>query len=397
MRSKKRTAFLMTFFLFFPLYRCSSVFIGGSIAFFAFSVASPVFAQDAKSLFDKAEDYLKQKKYKEAKQVLNQLVAKHPMEDVIPKARLLLANLQEDFAVSTAQFRILATEYNDRPEGAEAQKNLGARYYLADKYTDAAESYQEFIQNHPKSPELPEVRYWYAACLSALDKNKEAIEEYKRVLEKSPDSPWAPKALLGMGNAHFKSQNYQEAEKQYLKTLDQYPMYEELNLVYFKLGQTYEIMRKPREAHASYRTLFEKYPKSLEVGEAKKRVKELEMAHPDLPRTAEEPTPVVAMIEPTPLRQGFGGQAPVPPPTAASLKPFHVQVGVYSKKANVDKARKLIKKAGYSSFVVTAKREGIPYTYFKVRVGNFAGRPEAERVAQDLVKKTREKAIVVED
>lgn len=358
-------------------------------------LAPTAFAEDAHTLFDKAEDYFKQKRYKEAKQILNQLVAKHPMEDFIPKARLLLANLQEDFTVSTAQFRMLATEYNDRPEGEEAQKNLGARYYLADKYAEAAESYQDFIKEHPKSPAMPEVRYWYSACLSALDKNKEAVEEYKQVLEKSPDSPWAPKALLGMGNAYFKSQNYQEAEKKYLKTLDQYPMYDELNLVYFKLGQTYEIEQKPKEAHAAYRTLLEKYPKSLEVFEAKKRMRELENAHADLPRTPEEPTPTPSTAPP--VTEVQAEPTPVPVLAAASLKPFHVQVGVFSKKAYVDKARQGVRKAGYGSYVLSVKDKGMAYPLYKVRVGNFPDRASAEKLAGELTKKLKEKAIVVED
>jgi cell division protein FtsN len=99
-------------------------------------------------------------------------------------------------------------------------------------------------------------------------------------------------------------------------------------------------------------------------------------------------TPVLARVTHTILKKLPASLAP---------KPFHVQVGVYSKKANVTKAQKAIHKAGYSSYVVTAKQEGVPYTYYKVRVGNYADRTSAEKVAKILVKKTREKAIVIED
>ena len=362
--------------------------------------ATPTVADDGQPLFEKAQKLFQEKNYKEAKDSLNKLVAKYPMGDYIPKARLLLANLQEDFTVSTAQFRELATEYSSRPEGEEAQKDLGSRYYLADKYNDAADSYKEFLDSYPKSSSMPEVRYWYASSLLALDKNNEALDEYRKVLNDAPDSPWAPKALLGIGNSYFKMKKFQDAEKQYLKILDQYHFYDELNLVYLKLGQTYESEQKWQEAHAAYQTLIQQYPQAFEVSEARERLQVLESQHADLPRAPEaqapEPTPTTVVISAQPTPSPVPEQEEVETTSSVS-KPFHVQIGVYSKKANVDKTRKAIKKAGYASYVVAAKQEGVPYTYYKVRVGNYADRATAEKIAKELTKKTKEKAIVVED
>ncbi len=386
------------------MYLCLSVFICGSLmplTLFA-SQATPV-ADDGQSLFDSALKLFQEKNYKKAKDELNQLVAKYPMGNFVPAARLLLANLQEDFAASTAQFKELAGEYSDRPEGAEAQKDLGARYYLADKYDDAANSYKEYLDNYPKSPEIPEVRYWYASSLLALEDDKGALEQYKKVLDGAQDSPWAPKALLGMGNCYLKMKKFGDAQNQYLRILDQYHLYDELNLVYLKLGQTYEAEKKWKEAHAAYQSLIQQYPQAFEVSEARDRLQELENQRADLPKVPEAQSP-----EPTATPVAVAAQPTVTPmpeetteessSTAGSIsKPFHVQVGVYSKKFNVDKTRKAIQKAGYTSFVVTVQQEGVPYTFYKVRVGNFADRAEAERVAKELARKVKEKAIVVED
>ncbi len=383
-----------------------SFFLGATLV--ACSEPTPVPTADNHGLFDKAQDYFKHKKYKEAKEILNQLVAKaSPMEDYIPKARLLLANLQDDFNVSIAQFKSLAAEYNSRPEGEEAQKNLGARYYLADKYEDASESYEEFIKDYPKSSDLSEIHYWHASALSAEEKNNDAIDEFKRVLDKAPDSPWAPKSLLGMGNAYFKMKKYNDAEKQYLKILDQYHFYDELNLVYFKLGQTYELENKPKEAHAAYQTLVEKYPKALEAGDAKAGAAALEKLHPDLAPavvTREEPPPVPTLApEPTPTETTAeitptpSSEAPAEPQEVLKLKPFHVQIGVFSKQLNVGRAQKQAKKVGYDSYVVTLKAPDGPFKVYKVRVGHFPDRASAEKAAKDLTKKLKEKAIVVED
>ncbi len=366
--------------------------------------ATPVTTADSgQSLYDKAQKLFQEKNYKQAKDSLNQLVAKYPMGDFIPKARLLLANLQEDFTVSTVQFRELATEYSARPEGEEAQKDLGSRYYLADKYDEAADSYKEFLDHYPKSNSMPEVRYWYASSLLALDKNQEALDEYQKVLNDSPDSPWAPKALLGTGNAYFKMKKYQDAEKRYLKILDQYHFYDEMNLVYLKLGQTYESEQKWKEAHAAYQTLIQQYPQAFEVSEARGRLQELEKEHADLPPAAEaqapEPTatPVVVASEPTVTPVPTETAQEAAPETDAISKPFHVQVGVYSKKLYVDKAQKGVRKAGYKPYVVTVKAGDMPYPMYKVRVGDFADKVSAQKFADELTKKLKEKAIVVED
>jgi tetratricopeptide (TPR) repeat protein len=243
----------------------------------------------------------------------------------------------------------------------------------------------------------------------ALDKDDEAVDEYKKVLDASKDSSWAPKALLGMGNAYFKLKKYDDARNQYLKILDQYHLYDELNLVYLKLGQTYEAQQKWKEAHGAFQTLVQQYPKSFEVSEARDHLRALESLHTDIPHAveADEPTPtptvVAAQVTPvphpgvTPVLTTFKNKILRHLPSGLAPKPFHVQVGVYSKKVNAVKAQKAIHKAGYSSYVVTAQQEGVPYSYYKVRVGHFADRASAEKVAKILAKKTREKAIVIED
>jgi tol-pal system protein YbgF len=366
---------------------------------------TPAPTDNLRVLYDQAQKLFNEKNYKEAKTLLSQVVAKaSPADDFLPKARLLLANLQEDFTVSTMQFETLAAEYVDQPTGEEAQKDLGARYYLADKYEEAADSYKDFLEHYEKSPLAPEVHYWYASSILALDKNKEAIEEFKKVFEKSPDSPWAPKALLGMGNAYFKLKKYEDARKQYLKIMDQYHYYDEMNLVYLKLGEAYEAEQKFKEAHAAFQTLLEKFPKSLEVSEAKDRMLELEKSHPDLPQTmtalkatsTATPVPVVAQPVTAEVQPTAEAEVSVEEQPEVS-KPFHVQVGVFSKKFYVEKAQKEVKRAGYRPYVVLVKAKDVPYPMYKVRVGKFTDKASAQRLANELTRKLKEKAIVVED
>jgi TolA-binding protein len=367
------------------------------------AAAQPVstVADDAQALFEKARRYFHDKDYRKSKELLSQLVAKHPMENFIPQARLLLADLQENFSASIAQFKGLAIEYGGRPEGAEAQKELGARYYLADKYQEAAEAYREFLREYPKNPALSEARYWYASSLMALDRNQEAAEQFEKALQEAPDGPWAPKALLGKGNALFKMKRYGDAERQYLRILDRYHLYEEINLVYFRLGQTYEAEGKTREALGAYRSLVEGYPKSLEAPEARARMAALE---PRLPETIPTPPFQLGLEPPIPPVPSPSLSLPTPTPGPSvleaapeDLKPFHVQVGVFSRRGNAEKAEAAMRQAGFEPFVLEVHPENLPYPYFKVRVGRFADRTGAEKAARAVRAKTRKKAIVVED
>ncbi len=411
--------FLNGFFA--SLYLCVSVCICGYLLVSTASADTPSniitpIVEDTKALFEKAQKYFQEKNFKDSKEILNQLVANHPMDDYVPRARLLLAKLQENFDSSVAQFKELSGEYVDKPEGIEAQKSLGDRYYLADKYEDAAEAYKEYVERYEKSPQATEVRYWLASSYSSLGQDKLAAEEYKKVIDKAPQSLWAPKSLLGLGNAYFKLQKYQDAEKQYLRILDKYGLYEELNLVYLKLGETYEMEKKFKQAYASYQTLTERFPKSLEVADAKSRMEELAKAHPELSQvpaatpissptmiSTPEATPTLTAVTVTPtvVVEATPTQAAseeiAEDKSTLKLTPFHVQIGVYTEKVNVNKAQRAVKKAGYKSYVITVQKEGEAYTYYKVRVGNYTTKSAAMKAAKILQKKTREKAIVVED
>jgi tetratricopeptide (TPR) repeat protein len=259
------------------------------------------------------------------------------------------------------------------------------------------------IEHYPKGSYATEARYWLACSLLALDKDNEAMDQYQKVIHDSPDSLWAPKAYMGLGNGYLKKRDYEQAEKQYLKILDLYHFYDELNLTYFKLGQTYELGKKPQQAHAAYRTLLEKYPKSLEVTEAMERMKALEDRTQGLQPVAEASpgtvpaTPTLVVVPTMATVTPIATILPAETDETVLDKPFHVQIGVYTRPINVEKAQKAVKKAGYSSFVVKAKEKDIPYTYYKVRVGAFADKKSAEKLAKILAKKTKEKAIVVED
>ncbi len=378
----------------------------------------------AQALFEKSQKAFREKRYRDAKDGLMQFVAKYPMENAIPQSRLILAELEQDFEVSVMQFKVLAQEYSHRKEGSEALKNLGARYYLADRYDEAVATYREYLKSYPKSPDEPEVHYWLGASLAALGDEKHAIGEFDKSIKRDPEGKWAPKSYLALGNAYLKETKYDNAKRQYLKILDRYPMCEELNQVYLKLGRTYEALNRPQEAHAAYATLLSRYAKSIEAPEAQERCRDLETRNPQLAAQAVVMTPTTVptpadQIRPTPgpsptgtpEAESFQGD-PTPVPTAGmadkptpipvqvrvdSSNPFRVQVGVFTKRAYADQTIQKLHKAGYRAEVVEVKNPDTTFTTLKVRLGHYPDRETARKTSLEVKRRSGIPAIVVEE
>ena len=375
-------------------------------------------APEARALFEKAQTSLHEKRYKDARNSLLELIGKFPVESVIPKSKVLLAEIEEDFETSLTQLKALAKEYNRQPEGKTALRDLAQRYYLADRYEESADAYKDYLKRYPDQPEEAEIRYWYGTSLMAAGHTGEAVSEFDKSIRADGQGPWAPKAYFSLGGAYLKQRKYENAQKQFLRILDQYPRYCEMNQVFLKMGRTYEALNQLKEAHASYKTLLEKFPKAMEVAEAQERIEELEKADPSLAATPHlvlwhEPTPLptitpVSLSAPIKqVKEPEHAAAPTPTPkprmvSTAALKatpprPFHVQVGVYTVKRFADNTVKELKKAGYDPVLLTVKGRGAANLIYKVRVGRYADKDQARRAAQLLQRRIKHATLVVED
>ncbi len=70
---------------------------------------------------------------------------------------------------------------------------------------------------------------------------------------------------------------------------------------------------------------------------------------------------------------------------------FTIQVGAFKDKASADSVVARLKNKGFAAYVVAPEGEGL----FNVRVGNFAARPEAERISVRLRDEEKFKPFIV--
>jgi cell division septation protein DedD len=80
-----------------------------------------------------------------------------------------------------------------------------------------------------------------------------------------------------------------------------------------------------------------------------------------------------------------------------AARPFHIQVGVYSRTKIMAVTLKALKKAGFKPKVLKVKTEDMTYPLCKIRVGDYPDRASAKKAANLFTKKTRMATFVVED
>ncbi len=356
-------------------------------------------APEARALFEKAQDAFREKRFKDARNHLLELIGRFPVEDVIPRSKVLLAELEEDFDVSLEQLKALAKEYYRQPEGQAALQELAQRYYLADRYEEAADTYREYLERYAGQSDEAETRYWYGSSLLAAGKGEEAMGQFEKSLALDPEGPWAPKSRLARGSLFLKQRRYDDAQKELLVILDRHPHFGEQNQVFLKLGRAFEAAGMPREGRASYRTLLDRFPKSMEASEARDRLAAIDRAYPRL-AGGKKPSlwpEAPATATPFPTATAVVARVPLKPtPTAAppSGRPFRVQVGVYTR---LEFARETMKKLEKWKYKPTLLTVGGAKSVYKVRVGHFADKEQAAREAKNIKRKIGLPTLVVEE
>jgi cell division protein FtsN len=117
-------------------------------------------------------------------------------------------------------------------------------------------------------------------------------------------------------------------------------------------------------------------------------------AAPATTTLAAPPVTVAAVPRPAPLKPAAAAAAkPVKGPGGPIVASgnFTIQVGAFKDKASADSVVARLKNKGFAAYVVSPEGEGL----FNVRVGNFAARPEAERVSTRLRDEEKFKPFIV--
>ncbi len=91
------------------------------------------------------------------------------------------------------------------------------------RYTEAAESFYNFLETYPQSPLAGNAEYWLGESYYVTQNYNYALESFQRLLEKYPESKKAPDAWLKIGYTYYEMDNHQKAADILQRVKQQYP------------------------------------------------------------------------------------------------------------------------------------------------------------------------------
>lgn len=159
---------------------------------------------------------------------------------------------------------------------------------------------------------------------------------------------------------------------------------------------------KPREGAV-------KTPKDVQQV-AKVAPEELQKPQPAVPekKTATAPTPPATSPKPAPATVSKPEAKPAPKPVAVPVVPvtkpepkpagksaYSVQIGAFKSEANATALSKQYKDKGYDAFILKAQKD--KETIYRVLIGKFGSKKEAEKQSESISAKEKTKAIIFKE
>lgn len=272
-----------------------------------------------------------------------------------------------------------------QPLAAQEDPLLSAAVQLATEgYADSARTLvqQRISALAPSDPRYPEALF--AAGVVATDIN-EALNYFRRVSIEYSRSAWADHALLRLAQLAFAAGDAQGTLRSSQRILTDYPLSEvraDANFwagrAYLELGNAVEGCRLLTEAERQANVVPETPDTTVTA--------DLELAH----RAAyhlQRCTTVFAAMD---SAAADTVDAPPAQPVEGPLV-YSVQVAAVGTATAADQAMRSLNAAGYDPHVIR-DTDGL----FKVRVGRYAARQEAQQLAQDIRRKLGGSPFVVE-
>jgi tetratricopeptide (TPR) repeat protein len=211
---------------------------------------------------------------------------------------------------------------------------------LNDAYKDyLGGDYEEALTKAHILRETDEVLYFLGLSYTKIGNYPQARECFNKLIKNFPRSELYGLSLVKFADTHFLEGNLSRAKALYEEIEKKYPSFDYLPLVYLRLAQI--ASREGRwEEHKRYSAMIKsKYPDSVEIK-------------------------FLNILE-------------------ENINFFTVQVGAFSEKKNAFELKDELQK-NYSVYIVEEQK--VSYTLYKVRVGKFRDRKEAQEVSYRLIK-----------
>lgn len=192
------------------------------------------------------DSYYRQKLYKEAISVFQNIAALYPNQPVVVQAidGLSWCYFQLGDYDQSQKYRQGMKDVR-LPEGISAPAMPSGTYELANaffnqkKYMEALESYEKFIGETPNSKEIPEATYRIGLCYYRQEYYTQAIDTWEKLENQYPEHPRTEEAVFQIADTYFRAQKYDKAIETYRKILIRYPKNPNIVEATLRIGQSY--------------------------------------------------------------------------------------------------------------------------------------------------------------
>lgn len=230
--------------------------------------------QPDKVLYDKAIGDIERGRYEVARLTLQTLLNTYDTSEFLAKAKLAIADSwfreggANGLAQAEAEYKDFILFYPTMEEAAESQEKVCMIHYRQMEKSDRDPSHA-----------------------------MRADEECRQVLIQFPNSKFAPRvsqlvrniqeslaeAEFRVGDFYYRKESWASSANRLSALADHYPLYSKADEALYKLGDDYTRMGKRFNDRAgkAFSRIVKDYPLSAYADEAKKRLKEMEMAVPD--------------------------------------------------------------------------------------------------------------------
>ena len=108
------------------------------------------------------------------------------------------------------------------PEDEKASYDLAFQSLKDLKYADAAEQFQNFLENFPQSDYADNAQYWLGESYYVTRNYDIALEAFQNLLGTYPDSPKIADGLLKIGYTHYELKQWDQARAALTQVQEQY-------------------------------------------------------------------------------------------------------------------------------------------------------------------------------
>ncbi len=311
-----------------------------------------------KNLYKSGQKYLKQNRFKKAKNAFYRYYKRRPNSFKAPYALYHYTQLLVNGNKVIQSLKMIAKKYPNFPELDGVLDQLASLYYIMGDYDKSYFYYKQILKRFTRSPYRDKAGYYMIKILLLQKDYPKVVSMAKSFLPALRKGIYHKGIILSVGRAYFMDQEYKKALSLYKKFMKHYPRTKFTPRVLYRMAQCYTKLNKSQRSRQYLNRLVHNYPHSLEKEYAKNKLN----YRPNRSKSHK-------------YRQT----------QYQSRKGYILQIGVFSAHQNALKLKNKVEDLGQPSYIMTYKSKG--RTYFKTIAGPFKTKKKALMSSRALTRK----------